>query len=447
MRSLAVVVALSMTLACVSPVPRSLPALVGSTPIDIEVSLLVEIPTGGRSWRVGANFCEQSLVFDLARKAFAGVRIIHSRDEAFSGGTSTLAVARCRARPEFPSSIVTETQLTLISRSGAELLTRQTTDRSANWFGTPTEYQNSAVRALSTLFGSVMSDPSVRAYAARVSAGRPFTSRSDGFAEGTHAARQVLHAEDEADRVSTGTFFDSESLGRYHALVIGNNAYSHLPELRSAKRDAAEVEQVLRQNYRYTTQLLLDATRTDILLALNELRTSLGPRDNLLIYYAGHGWLDREAGEGYWLPVDASRSDPTNWLSNASLAASLRAIRAKHVLVVADSCFSGTLSRGIAVSDPRESSLRRLASMRMRSVMAAGGLEPVFDGGGLNGHSVFASALLSVLRSNDGALTGTDLFTRVRRQVMLNSEQVPEYSDIRRTGHEGGDFIFVRRDD
>jgi hypothetical protein len=27
---------------------------------------------------------------------------------------------------------------------------------------------------------------------------------------------------------------------------------------------------------------------------------------------------------------------------------------------------------------------------------------------------------------------------------MLNSDQTPEYSDIRKAGHDGGDFLFVR---
>jgi hypothetical protein len=37
-------------------------------------------------------------------------------------------------------------------------------------------------------------------------------------------------------------------------------------------------------------------------------------------------------------------------------------------------------------------------------------------------------------------------FEQVRQNVVLNADQTPEYSDIRRAGHEGGDFLFVRRD-
>ena len=39
----------------------------------------------------------------------------------------------------------------------------------------------------------------------------------------------------------------------------------------------------------------------------SRLRGELTERDNLLIYYAGHGVLDEEADIGSWLPVDAER--------------------------------------------------------------------------------------------------------------------------------------------
>jgi hypothetical protein len=42
-------------------------------------------------------------------------------------------------------------------------------------------------------------------------------------------------------------------------------------------------------------------------------------------------------------------------------------------------------------------------------------------------------------------MDGTQLFNMIRRPVMLNSDQTPEYSDIRKAGHDGGDFLFVRK--
>jgi hypothetical protein len=68
----------------------------------------------------------------------------------------------------------------------------------------------------------------------------------------------------------------------------------------------------------------------------------------------------------------------------------------------------------------------------------------VVDGGG-GGHSVFAKAFLDALRKNTAIMDGTTLFTKIRRPVMLMADQTPQYSDIRFAGHEGGDFVFIRR--
>ncbi len=78
-------------------------------------------------------------------------------------------------------------------------------------------------------------------------------------------------------------------------------------------------------------------------------------------------------------------------------------------------------------------------------MLASGGLEPVVDRGGRDNHSVFASAFTSALKENRGVMDGTQLFSKIRRPVMLNADQTPEYSDIRKAGHEGGEFLFVRR--
>jgi len=236
----------------------------------------------------------------------------------------------------------------------------------------------------------------------------------------------------------------SPPLGAYHALVIGNQAYRHLTPLKTPAADARAVADVLRTDYRFAgVRLLVDATRAQMVEALTDMRRRLGERDNLLIYYAGHGYLDREADRGYCLAVDAQRDSPTNWVSNADITDALRAMRAKHVLIVADSCYSGTLTRDLAVRAPEASDLAKLAQRRARSVLTSGGLEPVTDVGG-GGHSVFARAFLTALRANTTATDGTSLFTGLRKQVMLSAEQTPQYGDIRLAGHDGGDFIFAR---
>ncbi|THB72473.1 MAG: hypothetical protein D6B25_16770 [Desulfobulbaceae bacterium] len=231
--------------------------------------------------------------------------------------------------------------------------------------------------------------------------------------------------------------------GEYHALVIGEQNYQFLPKLKAAAHDARAVATLLKDQYGFSVTTLIDASRRDILTAISQLRNQLEPKDNLLIYYAGHGWLDEQADSGYWLPVEAVEQNQVDWISMATITASVRALQAKHVMIVADSCFSGKLARGLHIPDRSRGYFNRIAQKKARVAMTSGGLEPVLDGGGTDGHSVFASIFLQVLRENEEILDGSTLFSKLRRPVMLRAEQVPEYSDIRLAGHEGGDFIFL----
>jgi uncharacterized protein YgiM (DUF1202 family) len=245
---------------------------------------------------------------------------------------------------------------------------------------------------------------------------------------------------------STGPIDISKlDFGRYSALVIGNNDYRNgLQALKTATSDARAVAQTLRSDYGFKVTLLTNATRGQILEALAQLRQSLTWDDNLLIYYAGHGSYDQAGDQGYWLPVDARAQDPTNWISNADITTMLKAIQARHVMVVADSCYSGSLTRATNVDIRDASYLERMVQKKARTVMTSGGLEPVADAGS-GGHSVFAASFLATLQGNTGVMDAETFFERVRRPVVLVASQTPEYSNLRSAGHEGGDFVFVRK--
>ncbi len=231
--------------------------------------------------------------------------------------------------------------------------------------------------------------------------------------------------------------------GNYHALVIGIDEYKHLPKLETAVRDAKAVAQVLEKDYGFKVRLLVNPDRLGIIDAFDEYRESLGGKDNLLIYYAGHGWLDEDADRGYWLPADAQSNRRGRWVSNATITDTLKTLLAKHVMVVADSCYSGTLTRSANIGLRSGDQYKWMAKKWARVAMVSGGLEPVSDKGG--GHSPFAKAFLDVLRGNDSILDGTEVFTKMRRPVMISANQTPEYSDVRNAGHDGGDFLFVKK--
>lgn len=247
-------------------------------------------------------------------------------------------------------------------------------------------------------------------------------------------------------------------LGTYHALIIGNNAYDpqHFPALTTAINDAEATEKVLREQYGFNTTLLRNATRYDILAALNRLRETLSAEDNLLIYYAGHGELDETGNHGFWLPVDAKQNDPRTWIANTAISDILNTIKSNHVLVVADSCYAGTLSVAALprVDETISEEMQRewIAAMlkaRARMVLTSGGVSPVMDGGG-DGHSLFARAFLETLREHNGLIDGhtiyRDVLARVQNRArQLNTRQTPEYAPARYAGHEAGEFFFHAR--
>jgi len=243
-------------------------------------------------------------------------------------------------------------------------------------------------------------------------------------------------------------------LKNYYALIIGDDDFKFWPRIDNAVGDARAIEEELRLHYGFKTTLLTNATRQQILGAFNDLRQKMTADDNLLVYYAGHGQLVRQIDRGYWIPVDAQVNSDDQWILNEQITDYLQIIPARHIIVIADSCYAGVLTRS-SVQVPKSGLdpntrldvLRELTGKRVRTVMTSGGVQPVLDSGA-NNHSVFAAALLKILRGNDEILEGNRLFDAVSpivtaQSAKLGYKQTPTYRAIVFAGHEGGDFLFV----
>ena len=240
-----------------------------------------------------------------------------------------------------------------------------------------------------------------------------------------------------------------KDFGRFYALIIGNNNYQHLPKLETARNDAKSLEKILREKYGFETEVLLDAKRDEILERLNKIRKRLEQSDSFLLYYAGHGEFDKSSGKTYWLPVDAKLDDDTKWILADRITSNIKRFASNHILIVADSCYSGTMTRSLKTDvdtkGTRNIYLKKMLNKPSRTLIASGGNEPVTDIGG-EGHSVFAQVFLKALNSvEDKVFTAEELFYGYLKEAVAGrSEQTPEYSIIRNSGHEGGDFLFVR---
>jgi uncharacterized protein len=248
------------------------------------------------------------------------------------------------------------------------------------------------------------------------------------------------------------------SLGRYFALLIGNQNYSSIESLTTPLSDLQRAKRILEERYGFTVFVVEDGDNVSVMKAINDLYDVVGEEDNLLLFYAGHGNRLTTGGAeiGYWLPANAE-APPRNtfWVANEFVTGHLSRIRAKRILVVADSCYAGLLSTEpsfLLVGDdgPQYSNMEFLKfklGKRSRLLLSSGGDQPVLDEGGGN-HSVFARAFLDELESNDRLLPSPELFLRVRERVSqraaeLRFEQAPEFKTIKAAGHEVGDFFFV----
>ena len=141
---------------------------------------------------------------------------------------------------------------------------------------------------------------------------------------------------------------------------------------------------------------------------------------------------------------DASYELRSKWVSNQRIVDRVKATKAKHVLLMIDSCFSGALMRGgnlikrdISID---EKYILRLKNKKTRLVITSGGNEPVIDSDG-GSHSLFAYKLIETLKQNKDVINSQYLFENIRKYVIANTDQTPELALVHKTGHDGGDFF------
>jgi Caspase domain/Glucodextranase, domain B len=230
-----------------------------------------------------------------------------------------------------------------------------------------------------------------------------------------------------------------------YLLVIGINEYTSWPTLNNAVSDGNLIRNVLTTNYKFdSTNVSLivnaEATRSNI---INKLRTyieQITARDNLLIYFSGHGYFDKLLSEGYWVPVDAGRNDLSDYISNSQILKIIENINSQHTFLVVDACFSGSL-----FASSRRGLTDQVEKYKSRWGLASGRLEMVTDGE-IGANSPFAIGFAEFLLTNaDDKANVSDLVQFVKKRVSEKTDQTPIGNPLKSVGDEGGEFIFYRR--
>ncbi len=279
------------------------------------------------------------------------------------------------------------------------------------------------------------------------------------------------------------------SQGKHYAIVIGINDYSQSEmedgnpwdNLNNPARDAIRIMWFLEnkfhfepvqpggsllmvngathlrlsksiQNWFETVSHTLDQTRFspslgNINVQIQKLAESLTDQDSLLIYFAGHGSMSKSLGT--WIPSDFK---PGEDISYDRIEGILKRSDARHILVVADSCYSGkfleedimrgTEDYGDTTADENTKALYQLFS---RQGLTAGFLEPVSDGK-RGEHSPFAGCFLRSLRKSKEFLSAHALFIQINQCMQKQSSvQKVLFSPKKDLCDQGGEFIFRKR--
>lgn len=241
---------------------------------------------------------------------------------------------------------------------------------------------------------------------------------------------------------------EKKSQGKNYLLAIAIDNYKHVSKLNNSVRDTDALVQLLTTRYQFDAPNVMrlynaEANEKEIYRELKRLALTLTDEDNLVVYFAGHGIFDEITGEGFWLPVNAKKGEESDFIGNDKIIRYIKAIKARHIFLITDACFSGSL-----VTDTRSDLTDRLEEKPSRWVLTSGRNEVVSDGKpGEN--SPFAASVLEILGGKKtGSILVSDIVQYVKKQTAkrTGSKQVPLGGALFIPQDKGGEFIFHPRE-
>lgn len=234
------------------------------------------------------------------------------------------------------------------------------------------------------------------------------------------------------------------------ALVIGIDQYTEgWPRLANAVKDSVAVaDELSRQGFEVDIKRDLDASSLKDAVEDFIYERGQDPDSRLLLWFAGHGHTVE--GEAYLVPADAPSPEQDarfrrKALSMRDFGKFMREARARHVLAIFDSCFSGGVfeTTRSAVSP----SVGRALELPVRQMISSGQADQAVSDDGkfrrlfvdaLNGLEPLADA------NKDGYLTGSELglFLADKVTTLTQNRQTPHFGKLRELGFDRGDFVF-----
>lgn len=231
-----------------------------------------------------------------------------------------------------------------------------------------------------------------------------------------------------------------------YALIVGIDDYLFLSELKSSVKGAKMISNILKNQFGFNVVELYNsqATRENILKEFDKLRRSTSTNDAVLFFFAGHGItiVKGQNTTGFIMPYDGVKGyEYRTGISTIQLNEFQKTIPAKHMLMIIDACYSGTIfTRGIG--------LREYKNKARIAITAGKANEQIVDSDTVSGGlSYLTFYLLKALngeadKNRDGILTSSELADYIVGNVeSITERQHPQYGRLE--GDEGGEFIFV----
>ena len=242
--------------------------------------------------------------------------------------------------------------------------------------------------------------------------------------------------------------------GTYHAIIFAvgdQQPSSGLPSLRFPLKEADSLRAVITREYTFeprNVQVVRNPTREAILDSLEAVARRLGPEDNLLVVYSGHGGFDEAGREGYWLAADAANARKSTWIPNESIRTWLRTLKARSVLLITDACFSGSLNRSndervVLPADNQRAIAGALLYARRssRQAMTAGTSKETVPQ-----VSIFSMEIIAALKARRSPVfMAQQLAGEINPRVAAVAHTTPTFSAVPGIESDQGDFVFVRR--
>ena len=233
----------------------------------------------------------------------------------------------------------------------------------------------------------------------------------------------------------------------HHALVVGVNEYKSpdMTKLGGAVRDAKAISALLKeQGFKVKSYSTNKRPAAPLKKRYGPSPKMVKQNDRVIIFFAEHGVSDGPADGkmGYLMTHESDPQLPedagiVHWLQR-----NLNRMKAKHVMFIADACYSGIAirTRGNPMPTATPDYVAEITKRDVRLTMTAGtdGQEAME----YQGHGLFTYFLLDALRGaadrdRDGFITSTEISQHLKTQVPPIGKASMKNGQVPQTGRMG----------